>query len=488
MRAIGYCRVSTVEQAAEGYSVEAQAQRIRDFAKLRDLGPVEIVSDPGVSAKGLDRPGLNRVRTLVAEGELSAIIVWHQDRLSRDVGESLTLAEEFQAAGVLLLSLTGDIDLNSANGRMFYTITGAVAQQQREHIIENVLMGMERGREQGRHLNRAKFGYRMVDGFLKPDELAASVVRDIFEMRAAGRSFREIEETVGVKYSTVASIVHSRVYLGEIPHRGGWLPGIHEPLISEAQWGAAQRAHIPGRRRSSHFLSGRVRCGMCERAATVQENEGKHSVLFRCRHRGSGCKQPARAAAGLERAAVLGLQLLRNDRGLRKAIRSELSRGPREGARERRRMASEERVLEARRRKLLDLHYAGALGVEAFGQEEARIGSRLKSIVARRAEMETAQAAREDSQAGLEAVTAALDALDFEEVWKEATDDEKRVLIEELLESVSFFPDHLEVTPRGGPTINVLLDEVGLKAGVGERVCRRGELNPHALAGTSPSS
>jgi hypothetical protein len=75
---------------------------------------------------------------------------------------------------------------------------------------------------------------------------------------------------------------------------------------------------------------------------------------------------------------------------------------------------------------------------------------------------------------------AVLEALDFEEISPAATDQEKRVLVEELLESVAFFPDHLEVTAVGMPAVTILPEEVGLKAPGGDRWCRRRDLNPHA--------
>jgi hypothetical protein len=72
-------------------------------------------------------------------------------------------------------------------------------------------------------------------------------------------------------------------------------------------------------------------------------------------------------------------------------------------------------------------------------------------------------------------------------LWQHGTEQEQRVLIDELLEGVEVHVDHLEVIVRGAPRLNVTLEEVGLKGSAENRSCRRGDLNPHALAGTSPS-
>ena len=122
---VGYCRVSTEEQASEGYSIEGQAEKLRTYAQLHDLGAVRIISDPGLSAKSLDRPGLDEVRSLVAGREIANVLVWRLDRLSRSVEDCWRLVHEFEEAGVRLRSLNEEIDLTSASGRMFFTVTGA---------------------------------------------------------------------------------------------------------------------------------------------------------------------------------------------------------------------------------------------------------------------------------------------------------------------------------------------------------------------------
>jgi site-specific DNA recombinase len=477
---IGYCRVSTEEQASEGYSIEGQAVKLRQYADLHELGAVRVVADPGVSGRNLVRPGLSELRALVGSGEVSDVLVWRLDRLSRSVQDLWTLADEFENAGVGFHSLNEHIDLSSATGRMFYSILGAFAQFYREQLAENVRMGLQQALREGRHVNRAKFGYRMIDGALTPDPTEAEVVRLIFEMGAAGASYRQIEQATGVKYSTVSSILKSRVYLGEIPNRGSWLPGVHAPILTEGLWAAAQRGQLPGRRRSRHFLAGRVRCGLCGRAATVKDNGEGRPLLFHCWHRGTGCKQPARSARGLERAAVFGLQLLRDDSRLREAIRRALARDPGQGVRASRRRVASIAKHQKDQHKLLELYYSGSIGADLFGQAERRLAQGIEGLRAEQAAFEREQIALETMHQGLEDVWRVLEALDFEEIWPAATEQEKRVLVEELLESVAIFPDHLEVTAVGMPVLSVLPEEVGLKSPEGDRWCRRRDLNPHA--------
>jgi hypothetical protein len=167
-------------------------------------------------------------------------------------------------------------------------------------------------------------GYDLVDGYLVPND-EAPTVGSIFALRAAGLSLRGIEERTRVKYSTVRAILHSRIYLGEVLLNGEWFPGHHEALVSPQEFAAAHRGHLPGRPRSRHLLSGRIRCGLCGRVASVRYGRDG-AVLYRCRHRGRGCAQPSRSASGLERAALLGLRLLADDEDLQAAIRRQLAR------------------------------------------------------------------------------------------------------------------------------------------------------------------
>jgi len=162
-----------------------------------------------------------------------------------------------------------------------------------------------------------------------------------------------------------------------------------------------------------------------------------------------------------------GLQLIGEDEQLRLAIRRELSgtgRADREDRhRARRRPAAALGKLADRRRKLLDLHHADKITPELFGEEEARILRAIEAAQAAAGEEEAQDDQDGTLAARFEEVAALLGELDVERFWEAATQAERRVLIEELVESVAFFPDHLEIVVAGVPKLNVLLSEVGLK-------------------------
>ena len=471
MLTVAYCRVSTEEQAAEGFSIDGQAERLRAYAELHDLGPVTVLCDPGLSGKNLERPELQRLLQMVDDGHVSNVLTWRLDRLSRNLQDLILLADRFGQAGVALHSFTEKIDLSSATGRMFYNILGSFAQFYREQLSENVRMGTHQAARQGRWTNRPPTGYDLVDGVLVANDDAV-VVRQIFRLRAGGASHAEIEQQTGVLQSTVLSILKNRAYLGEVKLNGQHYPGLHEALVTIEDFEAVTRGRIKGRRRGSDLMSGRVRCGLCQRAMTLDTNGSGHS-MYRCRHRGQGCEIPRRSAAGLLRAAILGLRLIREDSDLQEAIRAELRRGRRTAPKGGRRPSSArslDKLLEERS-KLLRLHYSDKISAELFGEEERRLTVLIDAIRAEQAEEQEPDPTDQLLDA-FEQVAALLADLDLDRIWLIATDQERRTLLDELLDRVLVYPEHLEVQIHGAPRLNVALAEVGLApreqiAGVG---------------------
>jgi Recombinase zinc beta ribbon domain/Recombinase len=336
-------------------------------------------------------------------------------------------------------------------------------------------MGNERAVREGKWTNRPKTGYSLIGGELVPND-DSDRVREAFRLRSLGTSYRDIETRTGIKYSTVGAIVRSRIYLGEVLHNGHWSPGNHPALVTPEEWSAANRGFVPGRRRGRDVLSGRVRCGLCKRMMAVDQN-GEGRVLYRCRTGGQGCKQPARTNVGLARAAVLGLALIGTDTRLQEAVRRLLARGgPDRPSFEdgrppgRSPAAASLAKLSERRRKLLDLYYEDKIGKDSFAEEERRLGAEIEAVRAQAGEQARQESLRDDLVERFEQVAALLRQLDIATVWSAASDAERRVLVEELVDAVTVFPDHLEVTVGGAPPINVLYGEVGLKESENVRV------------------
>lgn len=462
MLTVAYCRVSTEEQAADGFSIEGQADKLAQYADLHDLGTVMTITDPGRSGKDLNRPGLMQLLRMVDDGHVDHVLVWRLDRLSRNLGDLIGLADRFGQANVALHSHTENLDLSSATGRMFYNILGSFAQFYREQLSENVRLGMRQAARQGRWTNRPPTGYDLVGGVLIPND-QADTVRAVFQLRSDGLSHAKISERTGVNQSTVLSILRNPVYLGQVKCGDEWIDGLHEPLVTGAQFQAAHRGRRKGQRRGRDLMSGRVRCGRCGRSMSVMDN-GAGYLGYRCKHRGQSCDVPRFSNKGLLRGALLGLRLIRDDSELQAAIRESLE-SRQVGRRttgglqaDRRRQITE---LENQRRKLLQLFYADQISADGFHQEEQRLSNQIAALDAIEPEPDTSELPEQFDQ-----VVEILNELDWDTIWNAATDTERRTLLDEFVPTVNVHPDHLEVEVRGAPKLNVALHEVGLRGSV----------------------
>lgn len=121
-------------------------------------------------------------------------------------------------------------------------------------------------------------------------------------------------------------------------------------------------------------------------------------------------------------------------------------------------------ALEGQRAKLLRLHYQDQISADLFAKEEARLTSLLQHAGAEAAEAATTHAEGSDLVNRFDQVAAMLDDLDLDRLWDEATEQERRTLLDELVSHVEVFEDHLEVHVNGAPRLNVTLEEVGLAA------------------------
>jgi len=139
---IGYARVSTQDQSL---SLQKDA--------LAKAGCERMVEDVG-SGKRQDRSGLAELKAMLREGDV--VVVWRLDRLGRSLKQLIALIEEFQQMGVGFKSLTESIDTTSPGGRLFFHIVGALAEFERNIIVDRTKAGLEAARARGRLGGRPK--------------------------------------------------------------------------------------------------------------------------------------------------------------------------------------------------------------------------------------------------------------------------------------------------------------------------------------------
>jgi site-specific DNA recombinase len=196
MRVVGYTRVSTIEQATDGMSLDAQESRIRAWAETTGAKIVEIVRDEGVSGTKVlgERAGGRRIADLLdaRRPDVDAVVVVRMDRLGRDAAEQLALLKRFRTGKVGLVAIAQQIDLATPHGRAMAQIGAVFAELERSLIAERTVEALTELRRQGRAWNHPPFGWDAVDGRLVPNAVEQDSLARIRQLRAAGLSYHKV--------------------------------------------------------------------------------------------------------------------------------------------------------------------------------------------------------------------------------------------------------------------------------------------------------
>jgi site-specific DNA recombinase len=317
-----YVRVSRVGGREHMISPEQQERDARAFAERRGLQVAEILTDLDHSGGTLDRPGLQQALARVRAGVSGGIVVAYLSRLSRETSQGLALIDDVRHAGgeVYAPNLS---DHTTADGRMLNTIQLAIDAGMRERAKETIGRARENAIANGIPVtNRDAVGYRRnAARRYEPDPRVAPIIRQVFEMRAAGAGPAELADFLQahrVRTSqgsgtwskpAVMNLIKSRTYLGELRSGPYVNPVAHEPIVDEPLWLAAQHPNpAPVRRasRGGYLLAGILRCKAC--GYTMQgsiSSRGKRIYRCRLRHAGGICPAPARVEAAVVEEAVM---------------------------------------------------------------------------------------------------------------------------------------------------------------------------------------
>jgi site-specific DNA recombinase len=211
MKAIGYARVSTEEQAREGVSLDNQEAKIRAYAEVHDLNLIDVIRDEGISGKTLNRPGIARVLDMAKARKIDAIIVYKLDRLSRKTLDTLNTVEMLEASGVAFHSISERIDTKSASGKFFLTIISALAQMERDLISERTVDALSYKRGRREWMGRIPYGYKVEDNHLVEDAPAMLIIQKAKRMKAQGKTIRDISGTLNLSVGYVHRIVNTDI-------------------------------------------------------------------------------------------------------------------------------------------------------------------------------------------------------------------------------------------------------------------------------------
>lgn len=164
MNAAIYTRVSSFEQARDGYSLDAQKRTLEKYAEAMNYSIFKHYSDEGIPGKQMkNRPGLLNMLEDVRQEKVSVVLIWKITRLGRNTVELLQMCDLFKKYNVRLISITESFDTNTSMGKLFFCVLSAFAEYENEVRAENIRAGLEERARQGRRTFARAFGFD-IDG------------------------------------------------------------------------------------------------------------------------------------------------------------------------------------------------------------------------------------------------------------------------------------------------------------------------------------
>lgn len=451
-----YCRVSTDEQAKEGFSLDAQKEVLTAYCKVRGWDDYKFFVDDGYTGSNIERPGLKRVLYAIQRGQIEHVVVMKLDRLSRSQKDTLYLIEDvFQKHSVGFHSTKESLDTSSPMGKLMIGILSSFAQFERETLIERVTMGRRQRFNQGIwYGGRVPFGY---DWDIKAQRLVinpsqAALVKEVYRRYLQGGSLTGIGEWLQkrtrdrkVTHAFVRDMLDRPIYTGRMVNAGKTAEGNHDPIIDEKTWQSVQ--HERQRRREGlvrpgkYLLSGLLRCGLCGSIVMhIKYKKGAYEYhYYMCdkKHRAgrnSGCSLRAIQTRKLEDDVIQRLREVDLQEKDFKKRKENLE----DGKNVREELEQKLRDIEDKIERWSDAFEAREIDANFLNRRLRKLTEDRDALELRLDELETPsyEDRTEDVVASLRSIRDGWDALTFEE---------QSIVLHAAVRKITLYPDHMEI-------------------------------------------
>jgi site-specific DNA recombinase len=298
MTAVTYCRISA-DKTGAGLGVERQAADCRELALTLGLGEPEILTDNDLSAySGKKRPGYEQLKKGLKEGRWSTLLVWHVDRLCRNVRDLEDIVDLVNGKVGVHTVKGGEIDLETPEGRLQARMLGTLARYESEHRSDRVRRAMKHNADNGNdHGGRRKYGWNP-DGALNHAE--AAIIAELTRRIIGGETCRSLAADLRARglpsargapwsaYAVKCIVIRARnaglrEHDGKVTAKGTW-----PAVVDREQWEAAKALLTDPARRVSpgnahaRLMSGLMTCGVCGLPVRSGGGGAKGSAAYRC--------------------------------------------------------------------------------------------------------------------------------------------------------------------------------------------------------------
>ncbi len=306
-----YIRVSTEDQAREGFSLGEQKEKLLQLCKFKEYEVFKVYEDAGISAKDMaHRPAFQEMLADMKKGKINYIVAYKLDRVTRSVRDLEELIAVLEKHNCYLVCDRDDVNTSTANGRFFVRMLTVLSQLEIEIVSERTKFGLNGAIKSGHLPGTIPLGYKK-DGNKKTiiDETTKDIVIRIFNMYLEGKSYQQIanilkeEKVLAPKQwrdSTIEKIIENRVYMGDYEQykRIGKLQSIEpiiymnvvEPIISRAVWEEAQSQKEKNQRAYArdrvYLFFQKLKCPKCNNIMKCKGSGGtkKKYMYYNCEH------------------------------------------------------------------------------------------------------------------------------------------------------------------------------------------------------------
>lgn len=294
-----YMRVSTEDQAREGFSLPEQKERLEAYCKFKGFVIKDYYTDAGISAKtGNYRPEFERLKEDIKSKKINTIIALKQDRITRSIFDWEELMRFLEENDAYLDCVNDDINTTNANGKMVSRILMSVSQQEIERTSERTKVGLAGAIKQGHIPHQAPLGYKHENKKLVIDHLTKDVVIRIFELYHKGMSYQKIstlfnkEQVLGKtnwRDSSIVAILENEIYKGDFVHgkrtkHPTYYENVVEPIVSKEMWEECQvqkkKNSKSYQRTLTYLFLQKLRCPKCNRILGGKATQKKNGNIY----------------------------------------------------------------------------------------------------------------------------------------------------------------------------------------------------------------
>ena len=294
-----YIRVSTEDQAREGFSLKEQEERLRMMCSFKGYEIYDVYSDDGISAKtGNYRPNFERLKQDIIDKKCNTIVVLKLDRLTRSVLDWEYILNFLEQNDAYLDCANDDINTTNANGKMISRILTSVSQNEIEKCSERTKVGLAGAIKEGHIPHKAPFGYKHVDKKLVPDEATKDQIIRMFNLYYEGNSYQTISNLYNKEKvfgrtnwldSTILKILQNEIYKGDFVHgkrskNPRYYENVVEPLVSKELWEECQVQKKKNsrnyKRKEDYLFLQKLKCPKCSRILAGKATTKKNGTIY----------------------------------------------------------------------------------------------------------------------------------------------------------------------------------------------------------------